>query len=63
MNREIQYSIKYVFYRVRVRVKVSLTLTLTLNMKTCQLLLPLLHFFFHYMFPQKHINMQIRFSL
>ncbi len=31
--------------------------------KSCQLLLPLLHFFFHYMLPQKYINMQIRFSL
>ncbi len=30
--------------------------------KSGQLLLPLLHFFFHYMFAQKHINMKIRLS-
>ncbi len=28
--------------------------------KSCQLLLPLLHLFFHYMLPQKYINLQIR---
>ncbi len=53
INREINYS--SIFYEI---------LGQYIIMKILSIITPIITLiFFHYMLPQKHINMQIRFSL
>ncbi len=52
MNGEINYI--SIFYEI---------LGLYIIMKILSIITPIITLLFHYMLPQKHINMQIRFSL
>ncbi len=52
MNREINYI--SIFYEI---------LGLYIIMKILSIITPIITLLFHYMLPQKHINMQLRFSL